>query len=131
MVEDSVYHQRSLDSSGEGLTGQRQYRMTFAPRELPPVGAFWSLTAYDSTTFDLIENAIRRYSFGDRTEGFRLNPDGSLTIAVQRDPPADPTLRANWLPVRDKPFYLIMRTYDPAPEIATGAWAPPPLITLP
>jgi hypothetical protein len=112
------------------LSGVHDYTMTFPKGQLPPVGEFWSLTAYDQASFDLIENPIRRYSFGDRTAGMRLNPDGSLTLAIQRDPPKDPLLRANWLPVSDKPFYLIMRSYDPASQIATGAWGPPPVIRI-
>jgi hypothetical protein len=128
LAEDSVYHQRNVDDQGRPLTGQAAYTMTFAPGQLPPVGAFWSLTAYDQASFDLIENPIRRYSFGDRTPGLKRNADGSLTLALQGSPPTDPTLRANWLPVGDKPFYLIMRSYDPAPEIASGRWAPPPVV---
>lgn len=130
LVEDSVYHQRSLDERGVQLTGQHAYTMTFAAGQLPPVAAFWSITAYDQASFDLIDNPIRRYSLGDRTAGLKPNPDGSLTIAIQRDEPADPVLRANWLPVGDRPFYLIMRSYDPAQEIATGRWAPPPVVRV-
>lgn len=128
LVEDSVYHQRSQDDRGQQLSGEHAYTMTFPKGQLPPVAAFWSITAYDSASFDLIDNPIRRYSFGDRTAGLKTNADGSLTIAIQREAPTDPVLRANWLPVADKPFYLIMRSYDPAPEIAAGRWAPPPVV---
>lgn len=131
VAEDSVYHQRSLDAKGAQLTGAMGYTMTFPADQLPPVGAFWSVTAYDQNQFDLIENPIRRYSFSDRTPGLLRNPDGSLTIAIRARPPADPLLRANWLPVGTGPFYLIMRTYDPAPQIATGEWAPPPVLVAP
>ncbi|MCC7547265.1 MAG: DUF1254 domain-containing protein [Burkholderiales bacterium] len=130
LAEDSVYHQRSLDDNGQPLTGEREYTMTFAQGKLPPVGSFWSITAYDQNSFDLIENPIGRYSFGDRTKGVVRNSDGSLTIAIRHDAPKDPILRANWLPVGEGPFYLIIRTYDPAPEIAAGTWAPPPVIRI-
>ena len=102
--------------------------MTFPPGQLPPVGAFWSVTAYDQARMDLIENPIRRYALGDRTAGLQRAADGSLTIAIQADEPADPVLRANWLPVGPGPFYLIMRSYDPAPAIASGQWAPPQVV---
>jgi hypothetical protein len=127
--EDSVYHQRNLDERGEPLDGSKSYRMTFAAGQLPPVSAFWSITAYDQNSFDLIVNPIKRYSLGDRTPGLKFSADGSLTIAIQKTEPTDPFLKANWLPVGSGPFYLIMRSYDPEPRILSGEWAPPPLIT--
>lgn len=129
MADDSVYHQRNLDNSGEPMTGAKAYRMTFPAGQLPPVGAFWSISAYDQNSMDLMENPIRRYSIGDRTPGLQPAADGSLTIAIQSVEPTDPGLKANWLPVGPGPFYLIMRSYDPDPRIATGQWAPPPVTT--
>jgi len=128
LPEDSVYYQRTQDSSGDSLTGERSYRMTFPPDSLPPVNAFWSITAYDLETFDLFENEAKRYSLGDRTAGVTPNPDGSLTLAIQSEMPSDPILRKNWLPVNRRPFYLIIRTYDPATQILQGKWAPPDLV---
>lgn len=125
LPEDSVYYQRMLDSRDKPLTGQTRYSLTFPAGKLPPVGAFWSITAYDMATLDLIENSAQRYSIGDRTPGLKKTPDGSLTLFIQRDPPTTAIERANWLPVGDRPFYLIIRTYDPAPEILSGTWAPP------
>jgi hypothetical protein len=130
LPEDSVYHQRNLDEDGAPLDGSKQYRVTFLPGHLPPVRAFWSITAYDQARFDLIENPIRRYSIGDRTPGLQHAPDGSLTLAIQATEPSDPALRANWLPVGTGPFYLIMRSYDPDVRIATGAWKPPPVAAV-
>lgn len=128
--EDSVYHQRNLDHQGKQLMGSNAYRMTFLPGELPPVGAFWSVSAYDQNTFDLMENPIRRYSIGDRTQGLQRSADGSLTIAIQATEPEDPVLKANWLPVGTGAFYLILRSYDPDPRIINGAWAPPQVKTV-
>ena len=131
VAEDSIYHQRNVDGRGQQLTGARDYTLTFPPGGLPPVGAFWSITAYDQRRLDLMENPIHRYSIGDRTAGLERNPDGSLTIAIQAKAPADKRLRANWLPVGPGEFYLIMRTYDPAPAIASGQWAPPQVVPVP
>lgn len=131
MPDDSVYHQRNLDDRGDPLTGSKTYRMTFAAGQLPPVGAFWSITAYDQNSLDLMENPIRRYSLGDRTPGLQRAADGSLTLAIQATEPTDPALKANWLPIGPGPFYLIMRSYDPDPRIATGQWAPPPVTAAP
>jgi len=63
--------------------------------------------------------------------GLRRRADGSLTIAIQASEPADPGLKANWLPVGPGPFYLILRSYEPDPRMATGEWPPPPVTTVP
>ncbi len=42
---------------------------------------------YDIPNYYLIANPIGRYSIGDRTPGLRHEPDGSLTITIQADPP--------------------------------------------
>lgn len=128
--EDSVYYQRDLDAGGQPLSGSERYTMTFSPDALPPVGAFWSITAYSKADFDLFENPARRYAIGDRTAGLVRNADGSLTIALQRQRPADPLHRANWLPVGEGPFYLVIRTYDPQKAILTGQWAPPEVLRI-
>lgn len=128
LPEDSIYHQRNVDDRGEQLTGSRRYTMTFPVGQLPPVRAFWSITAYDLSRMDLIENPIQRYALGDRTRGLQRNTDGSLTLAIQRDAPTDPVLRANWLPVGSDAFYLIMRSYDPEASIVNGTWAPAPVV---
>jgi len=50
---------------------------------------------YDLPDFYLIANPIDRYSIGDRTPGLRRDSDGSLTIVIQHEQPAD---TSNWLP---------------------------------
>lgn len=55
----------------------------------PPVDAFWSITMYDLPDFYLVANPIDRYSIGDRTPGLRRDRDGSLTIVIQHEQPAD------------------------------------------
>jgi len=125
LPEDSVYYQRNMDSAGNQLTGTKAYTMTFPKGQLPPVEAFWSITAYGMASLDFIENPIKRYSIGDRTSGLKFNKDGSLTLYLSGKPPADKTLRANWLPTGDKPYYLVMRTYFPSTDIIEGRYAPP------
>jgi hypothetical protein len=131
LAEDSVYYQRNMDSAGMPLIGTKAYTVTFPKGQLPPVDAFWSITPYGMASLDLIENPTKRYSIGDRTPGLKPNKDGSLTLYLAGKPPADKTLRANWLPVGDKPFYLVMRTYFPKREIISGEWAPPEAVPVP
>ena len=55
------------------------------------------------------------------------NPDGSLTIYVQADPPADGR-RGNWLPApKGEDFSLYVRAYWPKVEVTDGSWTPPPV----
>ena len=112
---------RSVD--GTMLNGARNaYQVRFD--HLPPVNAFWSLSAYDATTQQFYPNAIDRYVISDRTPGIRWSPDGSLTVNIQHHQPSDP---ANWLPVPDGPFYLCIRAYAPRSELLDGTWAPNPV----
>jgi hypothetical protein len=55
----------------------------------PPVDVFWSLTMYDLPDFYLVANPIDRYSIGDGTPGLRRDNDGSITIVIQHEQPAD------------------------------------------
>lgn len=123
--EESTYAARTVDDAGQPMTGARRYHLHFRPEHIPPAGAFWSLSAYDALTRNLIENPIRRYSIGDRTRGLRMNPDGSLDIRISRERPAEG--ESNWLPVGEGPFYLVVRIYEPRPAVFDGSYALPPL----
>ena len=86
--------------------------MHFAADNMPPVNGFWSLSIYQLSDLQLVDNAIDRYSIGDRTEGLRYNDDGSLTIILQHEQPEDDKL--NWMPVPAGNFAAIMRLYEPS-----------------
>lgn len=57
----------------------------FDKGHLPPVQAFWSLTAYDKDGYFIV-NPLDRYAIGDR-DPLKLNPDGSLDICIQSQSP--------------------------------------------
>lgn len=124
--EESAYPSRVVDGAGRLMTGARRYRLHFAPDQLPPAGAFWSLTAYELATMQMIENPIRRYSLGDRTPGLKFNADGSLDLYIQQDPPAHGT--SNWLPVGTQPYFLTVRIYEPGKSVFDGSYKLPPLL---
>lgn len=113
------------DGGGKTLDGSGRYRLRF-PSD-PPVGAFWSVTMYDTPDFFLVANPIDRYSIGDRTPGLVRGDDGSLTIYMQRDEPTDPTARANWLPTPAGTFRPILRMYEPAAAVFDGGYELPPI----
>jgi hypothetical protein len=127
-----MYPTAREDADGEPLDGAHRYQMTF--NTLPPAGAFWSVTMYD-TSYDgtagyLVENPINRYLINSTTEGLVLGDDGSLTITVQHAQPQDAAQKANWLPAPEGPFYLVMRIYYPEKAALDGTWPPPAVVQI-
>src|SRR5262249_35014486 len=108
--QEAMYPFTKKDGSGAELDGSKNnYTVTFAKGELPPVNAFWSITMYDGKTQLLIENPINRYLINSpMLPGLKKNPDGSLTIYIQKDAPAADK-KAIWLPAPDGTIYMVMR----------------------
>ena len=120
---DAMYPATAVDRDGQALHGRHRYRLHFAKGSLPPVHAFWSVTAYGADDF-LIDNALGRHLLGDR-DPLRYNPDGSLDLWVQAEAP-DPARQANWLPVKaGEPFLLNARLYWPKAAALEGRWRMP------
>jgi hypothetical protein len=126
--EDAVYMSSAADGGGQALNGAMRYRMHFDASSLPPVQAFWSVTAYDKDGY-FIANPINRYAIGDR-DRLRFNPDGSLDLYIQSSNPG-PDRESNWLPSGDGIFNLTIRLYWPKEAILAGNWRPPALERLP
>jgi hypothetical protein len=82
---------------------------------------------YDNTDFFLVANPIERYSIGDRSPGLQRDADGGLTIVMQRDEPAEPERRANWLPTPAGGFRPILRMYEPGATVFDGKYELPPI----
>ena len=62
--------------------------LPFRKGSLPPVNAFWSVTMYGGKTQFLIENPINRYLINSpMLPEMKTNPDGSLTLYIQKDSP--------------------------------------------
>jgi hypothetical protein len=115
--KQAFYGQWTKDASGAVMDGSKaKYTFTFPKGQLPPVRFFWSLTMYDLTSRLLVDNPINRYSIGDRTEGLKRDPDGGLTIYVQKESPGKEK-ESNWLPAPDGPMSIISRMYGPDPRI--------------
>ena len=126
--EDAVYISDSTDASGAPLNGSMRYRMHFPSGKLPPVRAFWSVTAYDKEGY-FIANTMNRYAIGDRDK-LKFNPDGSLDLYIQeQNPGADH--ESNWLPSGNGIFNMTMRLYWPEDAILNGSWQPPAVEPVP
>jgi hypothetical protein len=85
------------DSNGNLLDGGKKYKITFAKDQLPPAGAFWSVTNYQD--YFLIPETTK-FSVSVLMDP-KANSDGSLTIYLQSTSPgADKEI--NWLPTLRK-----------------------------
>lgn len=67
--QEAVYLLNFQDGDGAKLTPQGHYELHFDADGLPPVDAFWSLSAYTAHDLNLIGNSLNRYSISDRTPG--------------------------------------------------------------
>ena len=125
--QEAMYPAYYVDGDGKPLNGANRYTLRFAPGQLPPVEAFWSLTMYEQPASLLVANSINRYLLNSTMlDQFTEDTDGGLTLLVQQDSPGKEK-EANWLPTPTGPFSVIMRLYVPKAEALNGTWKNPPL----
>jgi len=122
LAVDATYPQTTVDSSGNLLNGSQRYMMTFAPGNMPPVEAFWSLTVYDANGY-VVSNTGNTF-YGDNVYSLGsmqlMNILGtaydttSVSLLLQSEAPTDPALMPYWLPTpAGEDFELILRMYFP------------------
>ncbi|MFJ6012450.1 DUF1214 domain-containing protein [Streptomyces sp. NPDC092952] len=108
LPEDALYPSTggpSTDSAGKPIP----YTLTFPAGQLPPVDAFWSLTAYDADSF-LVANAAEVYAVGH------------FTAPAPEDDSLDKT---NWLPIPTSgKFTITLRLYAPQTDAIPADWPP-------
>lgn len=125
--DEAIYPAYFVDSAKKPLSGKDSYRLRFAPGQLPPVNAFWSLTLYELPASLLSANALNRYLINSAMlPSLHKDDDGGITIIVQHDTPGADK-EANWLPAPAGPFFMAMRLYWPKPEALDGRWKAPVL----
>jgi hypothetical protein len=125
--QEAIYPTYFIDAAGQALGGANRYTVHFAPGELPPVNAFWSLTMYELPQSLLVANPINRYLLNSpMLPQFVKSADGGLTFYVQNESPGKDK-EPNWLPAPKGPFSVIMRLYWPKPEALDGTWKQPPM----
>jgi hypothetical protein len=125
---EAFYPVYALDASGQPLDGStKRYTVRFAPGQLPPVNAFWSLTVYQLPESLLYANAINRYLINSpMLPNLKRDADGGITLYIQHDAP-NGEKESNWLPAPSGPFSMWMRLYWPKTEALNGTWKQPPL----
>lgn len=123
--DEAVYPTTDVDAAGAPLTGANRYTYRFAPNQLPPVNAFWSLTMYQMPESLLVDNPIQRYLINSpMLPSLVADPDGGYTLYLQHESPG-PGQEANWLPAPEGPFRLVLRLYWPKPDALNGTWQAP------
>ncbi|NWK57465.1 DUF1254 domain-containing protein [Verrucomicrobiaceae bacterium N1E253] len=125
-AEEAMYPIYFVDATGQKLDASKnRYSMRFAPGQLPPVNAFWSLTMYELPSSLLTANPINRYLINSpMLPDLKKDADGGITLYVQKDSPGKDK-ESNWLPAPNGPFFLVMRLYWPKQDALDGTWSPP------
>jgi hypothetical protein len=125
--EEAIYPAYFVDAGKKKLEGVNRYTLRFAPGQLPPVNAFWSLTVYELPASLLYANSLSRYLINSpMLPSLKRDHDGGITLYVQNESPG-PEQEPNWLPAPKGPFLLVMRLYWPKPAALDGQWKQPPL----
>jgi len=126
--QEVMYPVYTVDASGQKLDASRnRYALRFAPDQLPPVNAFWSLTMYELPSRLLVANPLNRYLINSpMLPDLKHDADGGVTLYVQHDSPGKDE-ESNWLPAPSGPFLMFLRLFWPKPEALDGKWKQPPL----
>lgn len=128
---EAMYPVYAVDGEGRKLDGANRYILRFAPGQLPPVNAFWSLTMYELPASLLVANPLNRYLLNSpMLPQFKQDADGGLTLYIQNTSPGAGK-EANWLPAPKGPFAAVMRLYLPQAAALEGTWSAPPLRLVP
>ena len=115
------------DADGKALDGSAgSYTITFPKGKTPPVGAFWSVTLYDTKKRLMVDNSINRYKIGS-ADNLKAESDGSTVIYIQADSPGNDK-ESNWLPAPKAGFYMLMRMYQPDIEVLNGQYVIPGVV---
>jgi hypothetical protein len=125
--QEAIYPIYFVDSGKQNLEGTNRYTLRFAPGQLPPVNAFWSLTMYELPESLLYANPLNRYLINTpMLSSLKRDPDGGITLYVQNGSPGSGK-ESNWLPAPKGPFFTVMRLYWPKATALNGQWKAPPL----
>lgn len=129
--EEALYPAYFLDSDHQQLdASEHKYALRFAPDQLPPVNAFWSITMYELPSSLLVDNPLDRYLINSpMLSELQRDADGGLTLYLQHESPGEEK-ESNWLPAPNGEFWVVMRLYWPRQAALGGSWQQPPLVRV-
>jgi hypothetical protein len=110
------------DKDGNWLDGGNTYRLHVPPN--PPATQFWSVTAYDEGTRQMVVTPQGRPDLSSRKEDLAKNEDGSVDVYFGPEAPAGKA--ANWVQtVPEKGWFTYFRFYGPTEAFFDKSWALP------
>jgi hypothetical protein len=96
--DDAFYPSLYISSDGKRLSSDRNYVLHFDSDGIPPVNGFWSLSMYNDKIL-FAANPVNRYNLGSLSDPpLATNPDGSIDIYIQRDPPESARMKTGCQP---------------------------------
>jgi len=106
------------------MNALHDYVIRMSADEMPPAGAFWSVTLYDTANGFFIPNDHKKYSVGANA-GMQLDKSGGIAIYIAAEKP-DGVPEENWLPINREDIEIgpIMRLYEPDLE-RFASWEAP------
>jgi hypothetical protein len=115
------------DGAGRWLDGGKAYKLHVPPN--PPAKGFWSVTAYDQGTRQMVVSPQGRPDLSSRKADVAKNPDGSLDVYF--GPQAPRGHEANWVQtVPGKGWFAYFRFYGPTEAFFDKSWALPDIVRM-
>ena len=110
------------DNQGKWLDGGNTYKLHVPPN--PPAKGFWSVTAYDESTRQMVITEQGRPDLSSRKEDVVKNSDGSLDVYF--GPKAPQGKEANWVQTEPgKGWFAYFRFYGPTEPFFDKSWQLP------
>lgn len=128
--EQATYYTLNVDFTGKPLQGGFTYSLKFQKGHLPPVNAFWSVTAYDAVTGSFVAHSLEHSIYS--SEGLSQAEDGSVEIVFSSAQPRNLQKGQNWLQITTTgtDFLLILRAYLPQASVLDLSYVPPAVFKL-
>jgi hypothetical protein len=115
------------DKQGAWLDGGKSYRLHVPPN--PPAKGFWSVTAYDDETRQMVVTPQGRPDISSRKADAVKNPDGSMDVYFGPTAPAGK--EANWVQTEPgKGWFAYFRFYGPTEAFFDKSWTLPDVVKV-
>jgi hypothetical protein len=110
------------DADGEWLDGSNTYKLHVPAN--PPAKRFWSVTAYDEDTRQMVVTEQGRPDISSRKQDIVKNPDGSIDVYF--GPKAPTGHETNWIQTEPgKGWFAYFRFYGPTEPFFDKSWVLP------